>query len=184
MGLGTVAQLHYPRLWVAGVEVARDVALAAVVVVPGAAPVLVNVRVLPRLDAGRVLREEHAMHIVVHAVVEAQVLAHVLPEGHGVTRDFEVVKLATPTVAGVKEAKFGDYIFGDDAIVEYHNDIAEQLFGEIEKHARLDVLMVHDATSSAFGHVRVLCEHHRGNTPSGTHQISVREGVKDKCVEW
>ena len=75
------------RLWVASVEMAWDVALAAVVVVPEAALALVNVRILPHLDVGRVLREEHVMHLVVHAVGEAQVLAHVLPEGHGVTRD-------------------------------------------------------------------------------------------------
>jgi len=98
VGLGTEAQPHYPRLRVAGVEVARDVVLAAVVV-----------------------REQHVIRMVVHAVGEAQVLAHVLPEGHGVTRDLEVVQLATPTVAGVKVAIFGPCVVADRAAIEHHN---------------------------------------------------------------
>uniref|UniRef100_A0A6C0J0D4 Uncharacterized protein n=1 Tax=viral metagenome TaxID=1070528 RepID=A0A6C0J0D4_9ZZZZ len=103
--------------------------------------------------------------MVVHAVGEAQVLAHVLPEGHGVTRDLEVVQLATPTVAGVKEATFGHCTIADCATVEYHNDMADQLFGEVKHEDRwLDVLMVHGATSRVSGHDRCCASTTRENT--------------------
>jgi len=126
--------------------VARGVPIPALgVVVPEEALAVAEMRVLPYRDPSSVVREQEVMRLVVDGVGVAQVLAHMLSEGHGAARNLEVVQLATSLKARVKVSVLGLRIVVNRATVEGLDEAADDIDGQHVEHedAVLSVLVLH-----------------------------------------
>jgi len=91
-------------------------------------------------------------------------------------------------VAGVNEATFGPCVVADLAVVEYHNDTADQLYGELVKHEDrgLGVLKVHGfRVARACSPWRLRARYEvEGSGHDRFCASTTRERVKDKSCSF